>query len=117
MATEGIVIVQVPRGGAVDRNWAEDLPPSIDSGQVVVDYFVGEPPEAGEVVMSVLSPEALRRDGEQVRDVIGHVPAGGEPPVIIVEAAEFLREDELTAVVDAAGRAHRPVILRVLADV
>jgi hypothetical protein len=33
-----------------------------------------------------------------------------------VEAAEYLREDELAVVLDAADRANRPVILRVLAD-
>jgi hypothetical protein len=36
--------------------------------------------------------------------------------VILVEAAEELREDELDAVLDAAGRAHRVVIVRVMAD-
>jgi hypothetical protein len=116
MTTEGVLIVQVRHGGAVDRNWAEDLPPSIASGRVVVEHFAGEgPPEGGEVVMSVLSPEALRSDAEEVRDVIAQVSAS-EPPVIIVEAAEYLREDELAAVLDAANRARRPVILRVLAD-
>jgi hypothetical protein len=36
--------------------------------------------------------------------------------VVIVEAAEELREDELSVVLDAAARAPRPVILRVMAD-
>ena len=36
--------------------------------------------------------------------------------VIIVEAAEELREDELAVVVDAAERAHRRVIIRLMAD-
>ena len=36
--------------------------------------------------------------------------------VIIVEAAEELREDELAVVLDAADRADRVVILRVMAD-
>jgi hypothetical protein len=116
MASNGVLIVQVPRGGAVDRNWAEERPPSIASGRVVVEHFAGEgPPEGGDVVMSVLSPEALRSDSQLVRDVIGQAPAG-EPPVIIVEAAEYLREDELAAVLEAADSAQRPVILRVLAD-
>src|SRR5262249_18298238 len=73
------------------------------------------PPEAGEVVMSVLSPEALARDQQEVRDVILRAPDDAEPLVIIVEAAEELREDELAAVLDAAARAGRSVILRVLA--
>ncbi len=122
MASEAVLIVQVPRGGAVDRNWAADLPPSIASGQVVVDHLAGDAaggiglPEAGEVVMSVLSPEALARDRQQVRDVIRRTAASDEPLVIIVQAAEELREDELAVVLDAAQRAHRRVILRVMAD-
>jgi len=36
--------------------------------------------------------------------------------VIIVEAAEEVREDELAAVLDAADRAGRTVIVRVMAD-
>jgi hypothetical protein len=36
--------------------------------------------------------------------------------VIVVEAAEYLREDEIAAVLDAADRADRVVILRVMAD-
>ena len=73
------------------------------------------PLEAGEIVMSVLSPEALRAQAE-VRDVIRQAPAEHEPLVIIVEAAEELREDELAVVVDAAERAHRRVIIRLMAD-
>jgi hypothetical protein len=116
MTTEGVLIVQLPRGSAVERNWAGELPPSIASGRVVLEHFAGEgPPEAGQVVLSVLSPEALR-DQQQVCDAIDEAPDEGGPLVVIVEAAEYLREDELAAVLDAAGRAHRPVIVRVLAD-
>lgn len=119
--TEAALIVQVPRGGAVDRNWREELPPSIASGQVIVERLEPEadgtlePPEAGEVIMSVLSPEALREQ-DDVRDVVKGAPAGETALVIIVEAGEFLREDELAVVLDAAHRAHRLVIVRVMAD-
>ena len=116
MTTEGVFIVQLPRGSAVERNWAEELPPSIASGRVVLEHFAGEgPPEAGEVVLSVLSPEALR-DRQQVCDAIDQAPDEGEPLVVIVEAAEYLREDELAVVLDAAKRSRRLVILRVMAD-
>ena len=116
MTTEGVLIVQLPRGSAVERNWGEELPPSIASGRVVLEHFAGEgPPEAGEVVLSVLSPEALR-DRQQVCDAIDEAPDGGGPLVVIVEAAEYLREDELAAVLAAADRTSRPVILRVLAN-
>jgi hypothetical protein len=116
MTTEGVLIVQLPRGSAVELNWGEELPPSIASGRIVLEHFAGEgPPEAGAVVLSVLSPEALR-DRQQVCDVIDEAPDEGGPLVVIVEAAEYLREAELTAVLDAADRTHRPVILRVLAN-
>jgi hypothetical protein len=119
--TEAALIVQVPRDGAVDRNWREDLPPSIANGEVIVERLEPEadgslePPEAGEVIMSVLSPEALREQDE-IRDVIGGAVAGEQALVILVEAAEYMREDELAVVLDAANRAHRVVILRVMAD-
>ncbi len=116
------VIVQVPRGGAVDSNLRANPPPSIVDGYAVVEHIAAEatgglgPPEASEVVMSVLSPEALTRERQQVRETIRRAPAGDKPLVIIVEAAEELREDELAVVLDAAARAHRRVIVRVMAD-
>jgi len=121
MTSEPSIIVQLPRGGAADRQLRADPPPSVASGQVVLDHVLAgadgrlEPPEAGDIVLSVLSPEALREPSE-IRDVIGQAPAGHEPLVIIVEAAGELREEELAVVVDAAERAHRQVIIRVMAD-
>jgi len=120
MTTETVLIVQVPRDGAVDRHWATDPPPSITSAQVAVSRLPGEagsigPPQAGEVVMSVLSPEALTRDQQEVREVVRQA-GSGEPLVILVQAAEELREDELAVVLDAAVQARRLVILRVMAD-
>src|SRR5215472_13813279 len=111
MTTDAVLIVQLPRGGEVDRNWAEEMPPSIANGLAVVDYLPAGPdgslgpPPAGEVVMSVLSPEALREAGE-----------GDEPLVIEVEAAEYLREDELVPVLAATRHASRPVILRLMTN-
>jgi len=122
MTSDAVVIVQLPRGGAVDRYLRAYPPPGAASGQVVVEPVAAEPdgrlgpPEAGEVVMSVLSPEALPRDQQEVRDVIQQAPDDAGPLVIIVEAAEELREDELAVVLDAAARARRSVILRVVAD-
>ena len=71
----------------------------------------------GEVVLSVLSPEALARDPDEVRRVIEQAGAGVEPLVVEVEAAEELRDEELAAVVEATRRARRPVILRVVRNV
>ena len=41
---------------------------------------------------------------------------GDEPLVVVVEAAEELREDELAPVLEAAGHTPRAVILRVMGD-
>ena len=122
MASDSVVIVQLPRGGAVDWYLRTYPPSGVASGHVVVEPVAAEPDgrlgpvEAGEVVMSVLSPEALARDQQEVRDVIQQAPDDAGPLVIIVEAAEELREDELAVVVDAAARARRSVIVRVVAD-
>lgn len=121
IANEPSVIVQLPRDSAIDHELRAYPLPSVASGQVVLDHVQPgpdgrlEPLEAGEIVMSVLSPEALREQSE-IRDVIRQAPAKHEPLVIIVEAAEELREDELAVVVDAAERAHRRVIIRLMAD-
>ena len=121
MTSDAVVIVQLPRGSAVDQYLRTYPPPSVASGRVVLDQMAAEPDgrlgptETGEVVMSVLSPEALTRDQQQVQDVIRHAAAGAGPLVIIVQAAEELREDELAVVLDAAVRARRDVVVRVMA--
>jgi hypothetical protein len=122
MTSEPGLIVQLPRDGAVDRNFRADLPPSVASGRVVLDHIAPgedgrlEPPEASEIVMTVPSPEALGREPDEVRDAIQQAPDGHEPLMIIVEAAEYLREDELAVVLDAAAGTPRPVIVRIMAD-
>ena len=66
--------------------------------------------------MSVLSPEALVREREELRRVLDAAGTGDEPLVVVVEVAEELREDELAAILDVARRAPRSVILRVARD-
>ena len=68
------------------------------------------------VVMSVLSPEGLIREHDEVRRVIRAAGTGDEPVVIVVEAADELREDELAAILGPARGSRRPVILRIAAD-
>jgi hypothetical protein len=75
-----------------------------------------EAPAAGQVVLSVPSPEALEREAGEVRRVIGQAGTGVEPLVVVVEAAEELREEELAAVLDAASHTSRAVILRIMRD-
>ncbi|HUK73056.1 MAG TPA: hypothetical protein VLW50_30615 [Streptosporangiaceae bacterium] len=122
MMSQPGIIVQLPRDGAVDHQFRADPPPSVASGQVVLDHVARDPsgrlgpPEAGEVIMSVLSPEALAREPYQVTNAIRRAAATEQPLVIIVQAAEELREDELAVVLDAAAHTHRHVIVRIMAD-
>ena len=121
MAKEVGLIVELTRDSAVDRNIRADPPPSVNSGRVALDHIEADdlgrlsPPPAGEVVLTVLSPEGLRRDPQVVRDAVVQADSD-QPPVIVVQAAEYLREDEIAAVLDAADRADRTVILRVVTD-
>ena|SRR5690242_320638 len=108
MADDPTVIVQTLRDGPVARQLADARPASV----VVETFALDAIPTAGRVVLSVLSPEALRRERAQLdRALENH---GDGPPVVVVEAAEELREDELAAVVDAARhRRLEAVILRI----
>jgi hypothetical protein len=63
-------------------------------------------PPAGQVVLSVPSPEALAAEPDEVRLVIDRAGGGIEPPVILVEEAESLREDELMPVLAAVVTPH-----------
>ena len=118
----GRLVIQLARNGAVDRQLSSDPLPSIAGGDVAVERMPGdahghlEPPEAGQVVLSVPSPETLAREPDDVRRVIDRAGDGVEPLVVVVEAAEELRDEELSAVIEAADRTRRPVILRIAAD-
>jgi hypothetical protein len=122
MAHQPKLIIQVARDSAVQRQLTTSPPESLAGDEVVVEtgYTTAdghlEPSDAGTVVLSVPSPEALAREADEVRRVIAHAGAGVEPLVVVVEAAEELRDDELVAVVEAATHAPRPVILRVMRD-
>jgi hypothetical protein len=122
MANEPRLIIQLPRGGAVDRQLRTQAPQSVASGEVVVE--VGptdaegrlEQPAAGQVVLSLPSPEALEREAGEIRRVIGQAGTGVEPLVVVLETADELREDELAALLDAATHTSRAVIVRIIGD-
>jgi hypothetical protein len=120
VAREPAVILQIPRGSEVDRQLREEPPPAVAGGEILVEIGATdeegnlEPPLGGEVVLSVPSPEALRRQADEVRRVIAQAGTGDEPLVIVVEAAEELRDEELAPVLEAVGHTSRPVILRVI---
>lgn len=121
MADPVRVIVQLAPGSEVDRQLAADPPPSLASGAVVLEHEEPGPdgrlgpPDGGEVVLSVLSPEALTREPREVDAAVRRPADPHQPPVIIVEAAEELREEELAVVASAAGREDRVAILRIIA--
>jgi len=116
------LIVQLPRGSAVERQVSAQAPESVARGEVVVQ--VGptdaegrlEAPSAGRVVLSLPSPEALERQASEVRRVIGQSGTGVEPLIVAVEAAEQLRDEELDVLLDAARHSSRAVILRIIRD-
>jgi hypothetical protein len=120
MAENPALIIQVPRGSAVERQLREDPPPALSDIEVLVqtgatdDQGVLEQPIGGEVVLSVTSPESLERQGEDVLRVVRQAGTGNEPLVIVVQAGESFRQEDLAPVVAAASRASRPVILRVI---
>jgi hypothetical protein len=121
MAAEPSLIVQVPRGSAVDRQLRELAPKLVADRQVVVEAEPAdaghlELPDVGEIVLSVPSPETLVRERDEVRRVIAEAGPGIPPLVVVVEAAEELRDEELQPVLDAAEHTTRPVILRVIRD-
>ncbi len=121
MADEPILIIQVPRGSAIERQLREDPPAAARAGEVVVEAGITdeagnlEPALAGEVVLSLPAPEVLGQQAADVGRVLHQAGAGTDPLVIVVEAAEALADEELAPVVAAAARApRRPVILRVI---
>lgn len=122
MADQPRLIIELPRGGAVDRQLRAQALPSLASGEVVVEdgptdaEGALEASTAGQVVLSVPSPESLRREAAEVRRVIAHAGTGVEPLVVVVEAAEELREEELAPVLEAATHTSRAVILRIVRD-
>lgn len=98
-----------------------EAPPAAASGDDVVVQTAATDAEGnleatmgGEIVLSVPSPEALRRQADDVHAVLDRAGTGDEPLVIVVESAEELRDAELDPVVAAARRARRAVILRVI---
>lgn len=121
MAYEPALIIQVPHGSAVARQLEHEPPASITGGQVVVETG-GTDAEgnlealAGEVVLSMPSPETLRREPEQAGRVIAGAGTGEEPLVVVIEAAEELPDSDLRVILEAARHTARPVILRVIRE-
>ncbi len=120
MADQPRLILQIPRGGALERQLSAQPLPSIANGDIVVVIAPTdaegnlEAVSAGQVVLSVPSPETLERQGDEMRRLIGEAGTGAEPLVVVVQAAEELREVDLAAILDAADHTSRAVIVRVI---
>jgi hypothetical protein len=113
------LIIQLPAGSALDLQLQKEPPPSAADRRVVIEPIAPgadgriEPPEAGRVVLSFLSPEDLRREAEQISREFS-LNTGSEPPVVVLQVAEELREDQLGILLQAAELAKRVVLLCVL---
>jgi hypothetical protein len=119
MAEQPTLIIQVPRGSAIERQLRTGPPPAISGDDVLVqtaptDSHGNLEQLAGEVVLSVPGPAELGRQAGEVRRVLKEPGTGTAPLVIVVEAAEALQDDQAAVVVEAARRAPRPVILRIV---
>jgi hypothetical protein len=120
---EAEVIIQLPRGSSIDDNLRAEPPTSVSDGRVVVEPLDPDangdllPPRAGEIILTVPSPEALRREPAEILRVVTAAAADGAPLVVLVEGAEYLREDELDAVLTAAAETERLLIVRILEGV
>jgi hypothetical protein len=119
MADEPALIVQVPRGSASEKQ-LRNQPPSAFAGEDVLVQTGPTDEEgtleemAGQVVLSIPSPQELARHAQDLERVLRGPGTGTAPLVIVVEAAEELEEHEAEDVLAAARRAPRPVILRVI---
>jgi hypothetical protein len=124
MPHEPSLIVRVRQGSRVERQLRDDPPALVQAGSVSLDPVTApssgsgviEPPSPGQVVYALPSPEGLVRERDELRHAISGAPHGPEPLVIVIEAANALREDELEAAVHAADTSSRAVILTILRD-
>jgi hypothetical protein len=120
IAPDVAVIVELPQGSALEQQLRADSPPSVADGEVVIAGIAADSegrlpqPDPSELVLAVPSPESLAREPDEVLSAVRSAAGRTEPLVIAVEQAEFLREEELAPVLEAARRARTSVIVRVI---
>jgi len=113
------LIIQVPRGSAIERQLHDEPPASLRADDVLVQTGPTDPHGvlealAGEVVLALPAPEGLRRHAAELRRVLDQAGSGTPPLVVVIEAGEELLENEAAPLVGAARTARRPVILRII---
>ncbi len=123
MENEAELIIQLPRDSSVDVHLREEPPASLTDRRVVLEHLSAgpdgklAPPEAGEILLTVPSPEALRHETDALLRLVIDAAEDGGPLVVLVEGAEYLRDDEIAPVLDAAAATKRVLILRILEGV
>jgi hypothetical protein len=124
MPHEPSLIVRVRQDSRIEHQLRDDPPTRAQGDSVSLDPVAPpisgsatiEPPTPGQVVYALPSPESLVRERQELHSAISGAPHGNAPLVIVIEAGNELRDDELEAAVDAADTTSRPVILTVLRD-
>jgi hypothetical protein len=119
MAGEPMLIIQVPAGSAIEHQLRDRRPTSLTADDVLVQTGPTDAhgileAMAGEVVLSLPAPGELGRRPEELRRVLDRAGTGTAPLVVVIQAGEELLEEEAAPLVDAARRAPRTVILRVI---
>jgi hypothetical protein len=119
MEEQPALIIQVPRGSAIERQLRDEPPEALRGDDVLVQTAPTDDEGnleqlAGEVVLSVPAPAELLRQADELARVLRLAGTGTAPLVIVVQAAEELEDDQAALVVEAARRAPRPVILRIV---
>jgi hypothetical protein len=119
MPDDPTLIVQVPRGSAIERQLSEHRPASLNADDVLVQTGPTDgqgvlEAMAGEAVLTVPAPGELGRHAEELRRVLVRAGSGTAPLVVIIQAGEELLEEDAAPLAAAARRAPRTVIARVI---
>ncbi len=113
------LILQVPRGSAIERQLREARPAALAGDNVLVqtgptDDLGNLEALGGDVVLTVPSLLELERQADEFSKVLRHAEAGGDPLVIVVGAAEQVEDSQAEIIAAAMKRARRPVFLRII---
>jgi hypothetical protein len=120
---EAEVIIQLPRDSSIDAHLRSEPPASLTDRRIVLEHLTAgpdgrlTPPETGEVLLTVPSPEGLRRHADELLELATDAEEDGGPLVVVVEGAEYLRDNEIAAALDAAAASKRVLIVCILEGV